>query len=151
MKWGKREFRQQCCRNSTKIGERKRKRWRQKEEEFRQHCYRNSSAQIPAPLVSCVLKKSNYGDAIAKIGKKRKNIFGNCGNGIAENGKKKLNGIMAMSLLKMGGKKNFVAEIWEEILKKVLRSQYFCNTFTTNHMWLVIISSNLILTLRLLF
>ena len=42
-----------------------------------------------------------------------------CGNGIAENGKKKLNGIMAMSLPKMGGKKkNFVAEIWEEIKKK---------------------------------
>ena len=47
--------------------------------------------------------------------------------------KKKLNGIMAMLLPKMGGKKKFVAEIWEEILKKVLRSQYFYNTFTTNH------------------
>ena len=47
---------------------------------------------------------------------------------------KELNGIMAMSLPKMGGKKkNFVAEIWEEILKKVLCSQYFYNTFTTNH------------------
>ena len=45
---------------------------------------------------------------------------------------KKLNGIMAMSLLKMGGKKNFVAEICKEIFKKVLRSQYFYNTFTTN-------------------
>ena len=89
---------------------------REKEEEFRQHCYRNSSAQIPARPVSCVLKKSNCSNAIAEIGKKRKNIFGNCGNGIAENGKKKnLNGIMAMSLPKMGGKKNFVAEIWEEI------------------------------------
>ena len=40
---------------------------------------------------------------------------------------------MAMSLPKMGGKKKFVAEIWEEILKRVLRSQYFYNTFTTNH------------------
>ena len=29
--------------------------------------------------------------------------------------------------------------------------QYFYNTFTINHRWLVIISSNLILTLRLLF
>ena len=47
--------------------------------------------------------------------------------------KKKLNGIMAMLLPKMGGKKKFVAEIWEEILKRVLRSQYFYNTFTTNH------------------
>ena len=59
--------------------------------------------------------------------------------------------IVAMSLSKMGGKKKFVAEIWEEILKKVLRSQYFYNTFTINHRWLVIISSNLILILRLLF
>ena len=30
-------------------------------------------------------------------------------------------------------KKNVVAKIWEEILKKVLRLQYFYNTFTTNH------------------
>ena len=83
------EFRQQCCRNSTKIEEGKRKRWREKEEEFRQHCYRNSSAQIPTRPVSCVLKKSNCGNAIAKIGKKIKNIFGNCGNVIVENGRKK--------------------------------------------------------------
>ena len=82
------EFRQQCCRNSTKIGERKRKRWKEKEDEFRQHCYRNSSAQIPARPVSCVLKKSNCGNAIAEIGKKRKFFFDNCGNGIAKNGKK---------------------------------------------------------------
>ena len=40
----------------------------------------------------------------------------------------KLNGIMAMSLPKMRGKKNVVVEICEEILKKVLRSQYFYNT-----------------------
>ena len=65
------EFRQRCCRNSKKIGERKRKRWREKEEEFRQHYYRNSSAQIPACPVSCVLKKSNCGNAIAEIGKKK--------------------------------------------------------------------------------
>ena len=44
--------------------------------------------------------------------------------------KKILNGIMAMSLPKMGGKKKIVAKIWEEIFKKVLRSQYFYNTFT---------------------
>ena len=42
------EFRQQCCQNSTKIGERKTKRQREKKEEFRQHCYRNSSAQNAA-------------------------------------------------------------------------------------------------------
>ena len=128
------EFRQQCCRNSTKIGERKRKRWREKEEEFRQHGYRNSSAQIPPRPMSCVLKKSNCGNAIAEIGKKekfflvivvmtlskmeKKKIEWNYGNVIAENGRKK---------------KIVVAEIWEEILKKVLRSQYFYNTFTTNN------------------
>ena len=100
----------------------KEKRWREKEEEFQQHCYQNSSAQIPTRPVSCVLKKSNCGNAIAEIGKKRKKkleivtmalpkmekkIEWNYGNVIAENGRKK---------------KNFVAEIWEEILKKVLRS-----------------------------
>ena len=60
-----------------------------KEKEFRQHCYRNSSAQIPARPVSCVLKKTNCGNAIVEIGKKRKFFFGNCGNGIAKNEKKK--------------------------------------------------------------
>ena len=134
------------------MGERKRKRWRGKEEEFRQHCYRNSSAQIPTRPVSYVLKKSNCGNAIAEIGKKRKNIFGNCGNSIAKNGKKKFwMELWQCYCRKWEEKKIFVAKIWKEILKKVLRSQYFYNTFTTNHRWLVIISSNLILTLRLLF
>ena len=45
------EFRQQCCRNSTNIGERKRKREREKAEEFRQYCYRNSYAQNTARSV----------------------------------------------------------------------------------------------------
>ena len=127
------EFRQQCCQNSTKIGERKRKRWREKEEEFRQHCYRNSYAQIPTRPVSCVLKKSN------------------CSNAIAENGKKNWMELWQCHCRKWEEKKNFVAKIREEILKKVLCSQYFYNTFTINHRWLVIISSNLILTLKLLF
>ena len=143
------EFRQQCCQNSTKIGERKRKRWREKEEEFRQHCYRNSFAQIPARPMSCVLKKSNCSNVIAEIGKK--NIFLVVVAIALPKMGKKLNGIMAISLPKMGGKKKFVTKIWEEILKRVLRSQYFYNTFITNHRWLIIISSNLILTLRLLF
>ena len=104
--WEKRKnFGNSVAEIQQKLGERKTKRWREKEEEFRQHCYRNSSAQIPAHLVSCVLKKTNCSNAIAEIGKKRKFFFGNCGNGIAENGKKKLNGIMAMSLPKMGEKK----------------------------------------------
>ena len=46
---------------------------------------------------------------LPKQEKKEKKI-GNCGNGIAENGKKKLNGIIAMSLLKMGGKKKFYCQ-----------------------------------------
>ena len=107
----------------------------------------------PNSCPSCVLcaKKKQLWQCHCWNRKKKKIFFGNCGNGIAENGKK-LNGIMAMSLPKMGGKKkNFVVKIWEEILKKVLRSQYFYNTFTTNHRLLVIISLNLILTLRLLF
>ena len=53
--------------------------------------------------------------ALPKMGKK---IEWNYSNVIAENGREK---------------KNFIAKIWEEILKKVLRSQYFYNTFTTNH------------------
>ena len=88
------EFRQQCCRNSTKIR-------RKKEEEFQQHCYRNSSAQIPARR----MKKKQLRQCHYRNRKKGKKIFGNCGNGIAKNGKKKLNGIMAISLPKMGGKK----------------------------------------------
>ena len=56
-----------------------------------------------------------------------------------------------MPLPKMEGKKKWLMKIGEELKKKVLRSQYFYNIFTTNYMWLVIISSNLNLTLRLLF
>ena len=60
--------------------------------------------------------------------------------------------IVATKLPKMGGKKKVVAEIWRGIkIKKVLRPQYFYNIFTTNYIWLVVISSNLNLTLRLIF
>ena len=138
------EFRQQCCRNSTKIRSEKD---REKEEEFRQHCYRNSSAQIPARA-----KKKN-----------------NCGNAIAEIGKKKNLVIVAMELPKMKKKKKNWMELWQchcrkweekkillpksgkNFLKKCYVHKFFYNTFTKNHRWLVIISSNLILTLRLLF
>ena len=64
----------------------------------------------------------NCGNAIAEIGRK-KNCFGNCGNGIAENGKKKR-----------------CYEIYERVKKKLSRPQYFYNIFTINHTWLVIIS-----------
>ena len=101
--------------------------------------------------------------------KKKKIVEWICGNGIAEirgkkivaiclwqchcwNKGKKFVAIVAMSLPKMGGKKIVVAEIWGGIKKKkVLHPPYFYNIFTTNHMWLVIISLNLNLTLRLLF
>ena len=52
---------------------------------------------------------------LPKMGKKNE---WNCGNVIAENEREK---------------KNVVVEIWKEILKKVLCSQYFYNAFTTNH------------------
>ena len=66
--------------------------------------------------------------------------------------KKKIVTIVAMPLPKMGGKKIImVAEIWRGIKKKILCPQYFYNIFTTNHRYLVIISSNLNLTLRLHF
>ena len=60
---------------------------------------------------------------------------------------------VAMPLAKMGGKKiNGCRNLGRNFIKKkVLRSQYFYNIFTTNHRWLVIISLNLNLTLRLLF
>ena len=66
----------------------------------------------------------------------------NCGNQVAKNGRKKKK------------KRIVVAEILGRnffYLKNVLRPQYFYNIFTTNHRWLVVISSNLNLTLRLLF
>ena len=59
----------------------------------------------------------------------------NCGNGIAENGRKKRKRIMATKLSKMEWKKNATFTIF----------------FTTNYKWLVVIDSNLNLTLRLLF
>ena len=77
------EFRQQCCRNSTKIGERE----RQKGGERKKRNFGNTVTEIPLPkMLPVQLKKSNCGNAIAKIGEKKN--FGNCGNGIAENGKK---------------------------------------------------------------
>ena len=52
---------------------------------------------------------------------KKKIFLGNCGNGIAENGKKNewnYGNVIAEN----GRKKKFVAKIWEEIFKKVLHS-----------------------------
>ena len=60
----------------------------------------------------------------------------NCGNDIAENGrKKKKKRIVATKLPKMEEKKDATSTIF----------------FTTNYRWLIVIGSNLNLTLRLLF
>ena len=120
------EFRQRCCRNSTKVWERKRKNGREKILNFGNHITETPACR--KPIVAMPLPKK---------------------------GKKNFVAIVAMPLPKMRGKKNnkiMIAEIWWGIKKKkMLRPQYFYNIFTTNHRWIVIISSNLNLTLRLLF
>ena len=69
----------------------------------------NVIIEIPAARSACpdvLKKKTNCGNAIAEIGKKK--FCGNCGNAIAEIGKKKRNFflvIVAMALLKMEKKK----------------------------------------------
>ena len=60
-----------------------------------------------------ILWDPNCGNAIAEIGRK-KNCFGNCGNGIAENGKKK---------------KKRCYEICERVKKKVVTSTIFLQHF----------------------
>ena len=89
----------------------------------------NHITEIPAAQI--YWPKTNCDNTIAEIGEKKN--CGNCGNAIAENGREK---------------KIMVAKIWGGIKKKKC---YVHNIFTTNHRWLVIISSNLNLTLRLLF
>ena len=69
----------------NKNEEREKEKGREKAEEFRQHYYRNSSAQNAARSVK---KKSIAATPLPK--KEKKKCFGNCGNAIAENGKKKL-------------------------------------------------------------
>ena len=69
----------------------------------------------------------NCGNAIAEIGRK-KNCFGNYGNGIAENGKKNfVLAIVEMALPKMGKKKCY--EICERVKKKVVTSTIFLQHF----------------------
>ena len=83
------EFRQQCCRNSTKM-----RREKEKGGERKQRNFGNTVTEIPLPkMLPVQLKKSN------------------CGNVIAEKGKKKIVlAIVAMPLPKME-KKNY--EIYE--------------------------------------
>ena len=106
--------------------------------------------------VQCVKgeKKLNFGNEITKIlvlpvlpslpVKCPKCMLGgvlemetNCGNGIAKSGRKKKKELWQLSCRK-----------WREKKKKDATSIIF---FTTNYRWLVVIHSNLNLTLRLLF
>ena len=81
--------------------------------------------------------QTNCGNGIAEIGRKKKLWEPNCGNAIAEIGEQKKNlAIVAMALPKMGRKKSY--EIYERVKKKLSRPQYFYNIFTINHTWLVI-------------
>ena len=66
--------------------------------------------------------------ALSKMKKKKKICFGNCGNFIVENGKKKfVLAIVAMTLPKMGKKKCY--EICERVKKKVVTSTIFLQHF----------------------
>ena len=97
------EFRQRCCRNSTKVWERKRE------------------------------KILNFGNGIIEIPADRET---NCGNTIAEIGKKKiLWQLWQCHCRKWEGKKNSGCwnHMWGIRKKKVLRLQYFYNIFITNH------------------
>ena len=81
------EFWQQCCRNSTKVGERKGKVGERNILNFS-----NSVAEIPLPkLPARVLCPEQLQQCHCRNREKKKIFFGNCGNGIAENwmGKKK--------------------------------------------------------------
>ena len=73
----KSEFRQRCCRNSTKVWERNRKSEREKILNFGNHITEILAVQ------TCWLK-TNCGNVIVEIGGKN---F--CGNAIAKNGRKK--------------------------------------------------------------
>ena len=71
------------------------------------------------PFCACVLKKSNCGNAIAEIEKKKRNFFlVIVAMALPKMEKKKLNGIMAMSLPKMGEKKNLLPKSGKKFQKK---------------------------------
>ena len=86
------------------------------------------------PLLKQGKKNGNCGNAIAENGRKKK-LEWNCGNGIAEIGEIFFWAIVAMSLPKMGGKKKNCGcrNLGRNFKKKVLRLQQFYNIFTTNH------------------
>ena len=106
------------------LWERRRKRWREKMLNFS-----NVDTEIPLPNSAARVWEVCV-ECPKWKGKKKKNWQTNCSNAIVENGGKKV-----------------VPKSGESKKKKC----YVHNIFTINHMWLVIISSNLNLTLRLFF
>ena len=112
------EFRQYHCRNSTKVGERKRKSGREKFLIFG-----NTITKIPFANTFCPSGCSKCECAQRKT---------KCGNGIAEIEKKKLT-IVAMPLPKLEGKKIVVAKITcEELKKKSVTFTIFSQQITGN-------------------
>ena len=55
---------------------------------------------------------------LSKQEKKRKNIFDNCGNGIAKNGKKKIEWNYGNVIVENGGEKNLLPKSGKKFLKK---------------------------------
>ena len=104
--WGERlNFGITIAEIQPKVWERRRKRERENVE-FQQHGYRNFSAQFCYSGVRGVR-------GVPKVKRKKKNSQTNCGNAIAEIGKKKIVTIVTMALPKMGEKKCGF-EIWRE-------------------------------------
>ena len=63
----------------------------------------------------------------------------------------KLNIIHLASMIPQLADSNYYLQDLSIMYRKMLCSQYFHNIFTTNHRWLVVISLNLNLTLKLFF
>ena len=108
------EFRYYRCRNSTKNMREKKKKVERENVEFQQQGYQISYAQFYCHVrgVPEVIRKKNWQT--------------NYGNAIAEIGKKNFVTIVRMALSKIGGGKNVVPKSGES-KKKVLCSQYFHN------------------------
>ena len=92
--WGEIEFRYYRCWNSTKSMREKKKKVERENVEFRQRWYRISSAQFCCQCVECPKWKGKkkltnelWHCYCRNRGIKKK--ISNCGNGIAENGRKK--------------------------------------------------------------
>ena len=112
------EFWQQCCQNSTKIR-------REKDKKVERERRGISATLLPKFLypnfcLSCVLcEKKQLRQCHCRNRKKRKFFFGNCGNGIAENGKKKIwMELWQCHCRKWEEKKNLLPKSGKKFLKK---------------------------------